>query len=197
VIDATILAPSDPLELTLDRSRAILNASRTESAKILGQARKRASRYREKSTERGYRAGFERGEKESSQRCGEVVQSLRALYSTTVDKAQEDVLLVAHRIIEELIDERLRESPELLTSWITRAMAHVRQDIEMTLRYHPRYQENLKDVTACLPRRLTTSMDPTLGEADFAIDTNVGSISFSWRELLRTLNPSGLGERRA
>ena len=190
MIPAAVRPPSEPVELALSSSRAVLNASRLECASLLARARKRAARYREKAKERGYRTGLERGFTESSARCTEAIESLGALYARTIDAAHRDAALVAHRIVEELIDTHLREDPELITRWISRAMEHLKTHQGMTLRYHPRYHETLGHSATHIPSGMTISMDPTLKELDFAIDTNVGAVTFSWRELLRPLKPS-------
>jgi hypothetical protein len=40
------------------------------------------------------------------------------------------------------------------------------------------------------------TMDPGLGQVDFALDTNVGAITFSWRDLLRSFEqPTTEGRR--
>jgi flagellar biosynthesis/type III secretory pathway protein FliH len=190
VIPATVLPPSEPLELALSNSRALLKASRLECANILTRARKRAARYREKAKELGYRAGLERGTAESSARCAEALESLSALYARTVDAAQRDVALVAYRIVEELIEQHLREDPVLIARWISRAMDHLKTHRGMTLRYHPRYHETLGLIATHIPSGITISMDPNIKESDFAIDTTVGTVTFSWRELLRPLKPT-------
>lgn len=190
MIPAAVRPPSEPLELALSSSRALLNASRLECASLLTRARKRAARYREEAKERGYRAGLERGFTESSTRCAEALESLGALYARTIDAAQRDVALVAYRIVEELIDTHLREDPELITRWISRAMEHLKTHQGMTLRYHPRYHETLVRIATHLPSGISTSIDTNLKELDFAIDTNVGAVTFSWRELLRPLKPT-------
>jgi flagellar biosynthesis/type III secretory pathway protein FliH len=139
--------------------------------------------------ERGYRIGLAHAEADSSRRCSETIEALHALYSDTVDKAHRDVYVVAQRIVEELIEERLRENPDLLMQWIARAIALVKSDIELTLRYHPRHHESLKDVTTHIPRATRTYADPSLGNADFVLDTNIGAITFSWKALLATIKP--------
>ena len=121
MIPATLHPPSDSLELAISASRALIQGSRTESANILARARKRAARYREKAKERGYRAGVEQGQRESAIACARMIESLRDLYSTTIDTAHRDASLVASRIVEELIEQHLRERPEVICSWITRA----------------------------------------------------------------------------
>lgn len=197
MIPATLHPPSEPLEVALSRTREIMEASRVQSAKILTDARKRVTRYRERSKERGYRAGFERGLNESALQCARTVESLQNLYATTIETAQRDVSIVAYRMVEELIEEHLRERPEVISSWMTRAIAHVKQTSGMTLRYHPRYEETLHHIASCLPSGITTRLDPTLGEIDFAIDTTIGAVSFSWRELLRSLKPTPSNGRSA
>lgn len=197
MIPATLHPPSEPLDVALNRSRALIAASRIESAKILADARKQATRYREKSKERGYRAGFERGLRESAVQCARTVESLQDLYATTVEAAQRDVSIVAYRLVEELIEEHLRERPEVLSSWMTRAIAHVKQTSSMTLRYHPRYEKTLHHIAPCLPSGITIRLDPTLEEVDFAIDTTIGAVTFSWRELLRSLKPTPSNGRSA
>lgn len=196
MIPTTLHPPSESFELALSTSRALIQASRTESAKILTRARKRATRYRDKAKERGYRAGVEQGQRESALACARMVESLRDLYSTTIDTAHRDASLVAYRIVEELIEQHLRERPEVICSWITRAVEHLKQTSGMTLRYHPRYESTIARGSAQLPVGLTTSMDPTLGAIDFAVTTNVGAVTFSWRELLSVLKRTLPDEQR-
>ncbi|MEN9846886.1 MAG: hypothetical protein RIS36_2033 [Pseudomonadota bacterium] len=187
MIAATLHPSAEPTELALCTSRALISAARTESATILTHARKRASRYRQKAKERGYRAGVELGERESALACARMMESLRELYSTTIVAAHRDARIIAYRIVEELIEQHLRERPETIAHWITRAVEHLKQTSGMTLRYHPRYESTIRRVSSHLPVGLMASVDKTLGAVDFAITTNVGAATFSWRELLDVL----------
>lgn len=187
MIPATLHPSAEPLELALSTSRALISAARTESAKILTHARKRASRYRQKAKERGHRAGVEQGERESALACARMMESLRDLYSTTIVTAHRDASIVAYRVVEELIEQHLREHPETIAIWIARAVEHLKQTSGMTLRYHPRYESTIERVSPRLPAGLVASVDKTLGAVDFAITTNVGAATFSWRELLGVL----------
>ena len=90
MIPATLHPPSESFELAVSASRALIQGSRTESANILARARKRATRYREKAKERGYRSGVEKGQRESAIACARMIESLRDLYSTTIDTAHRD-----------------------------------------------------------------------------------------------------------
>jgi flagellar biosynthesis/type III secretory pathway protein FliH len=164
-----------------------MHATRRESARILAATRRRAAQYRERAKARAYRVALEEGRAESARQCAEVVTLLGKLRSEVVDAAHHEVTLLAHQIIEELIDQRLREGPELLASWITRAVEHLKCQRGMILRYHPRYEAIFNDVAPRIPARISTSSDPSLGNRDFAIDTDVGAVTFSWRELLRPL----------
>ena len=196
MIPATLHPPSESLELAISASRALIQGSRTESANILARARKRATRYRQKAKERGYRAGAEQGQRESAIACARMIESLRDLYSTTIDTAHQDASLVASRIVEELIEQHLRERPEVICSWITRAVEHLKQTSGMTLRYHPRYESTIRRISTQLPAGISTSVDATLGATDFAITTNVGAATFSWRELLDVLKQPPPEEQR-
>jgi len=197
VIHATVLPPSESPELALSTARALIHSSRTESAEILTNTRKRAKRYREKAKERGYRAGMERGLADGALECAKIIESLRELYSSTIDVAHRDAGIVAYRIVEALIDQHLRDRPELIATWIKRAVEHVNTTCGMSLRYHPRYHETICRITAHLPSGIVPSIDSSLGEVDFAIDTNVGAIAFSWRELLSSLKQTSSGAMRA
>ena len=69
----------------------------------------------------------------------------------------------------------------------SQAVEHLKQTSGMTLRYHPRYESTIRRVSSHLPVGLMASVDKTLGAVDFAITTNVGAATFSWRELLDVL----------
>ena len=66
----------------------------------------------------------------------------------------------------------------------------------MTLRYHPRYESTIRRISTQLPAGISTSVDATLGATDFAITTNVGAATFSWRELLDVLKQPPPEEQR-
>ena len=196
MIPATLHPSSESLELALSTSRALIQTSRAEGAKILAHARKRATRYREKAKDRGYRAGFDQGERESATVCARMIESIRDLYSTTIDTAHRDASLVAYRIVEELIEQHLRERPEVICSWITRAVEHLKQTSGMTLRYHPRYENTIRRISTQLPAGIAILVDATLGAVDFVVTTNVGAVTFSWRDLLGVLQQRTAEEQR-
>ena len=196
MISATVLPPSEPLEFALCQARAIIHAARTDGARALAQARNRASRYRDKAKQRGYRAGLEQARTESSRECAAVVASLRSLYLDAAEGARKDLSMITRQIVEELIEQRLREGPDLIESWIARAIEHLKHTSNLTLRYHPRYEEPLQALASRVPRGIAVTMDPGLGQVDFALDTNVGAITFSWRDLLRSFEqPTTEGRR--
>jgi flagellar biosynthesis/type III secretory pathway protein FliH len=114
---------------------------------------------------------------------------------TTLEKARGDVATIAHHIVETLIGEHIRTTPEILESWIQKAVEHLKSNSVLILRYHPRYEETLKRVVETLPATIHPLGDPSLKETDFSIETNAGSITFSWREFLAPLKAESLRTR--
>jgi flagellar biosynthesis/type III secretory pathway protein FliH len=100
--------------------------------------------------------------------------------------------------VETLSGEHIRTTPEILESWIQKAVEHLKISGILTLRYHPRYEEPLKRIVATLPPTIHLVEDPSLREADFVIETTAGAITFSWRELLAPLRTESIkhGEAR-
>lgn len=195
MISATLLPPSHSLELAIASHQEIRKLSRRERAELLRQTRRRSKKYSGKVRERGYQAGIERGRHEGIQECRAILEELRKLYMTTLEKARVDVTTIAHQIVETLIGEHMRTTPEVLDSWIQKAVNHLKSNGILTLRYHPRHEETLKRVVETLPTTIHPVGDPSLKEADFAIETNAGTITFSWRELLAPLRTESIKAR--
>lgn len=198
MISATLLPPSHSLELALASHQEIRKLSRRERAELLQQTRRRSKKYSGKARERGYQAGLERGRLAGFQECRAIIEGLQKLYATTLERATSDVATIAHHIVETLIGEHIRTTPEVLDSWIRKAVEHLKISGILTLRYHPRYEEPLKRIVETLPPTIHLVEDPSLREADFVIETTAGAITFSWRELLAPLRTESIkhGEAR-
>lgn len=197
MISATLLPPSHSLELAIASHREIRELSRRERAELLRNTRRRSKKYSEKVRERSYQAGLERGRHEGIQECRAILEELRKLYITTLEKARVDVSTIAYHIVETLIGEHIRTTPEVLDLWIQKAVNHLRTNGTLTLRYHPRHEETLKRVVETLPTTIRPVGDPSLRDSDFAIETNAGAITFSWRELLAPLRTESIKAREA
>jgi flagellar biosynthesis/type III secretory pathway protein FliH len=195
VISATLLPPSHSLELAIASHQEIRKLSRRERVELLQQTRRRSKKYSGKARERGYQAGLERGRLAGVQECRAIIEELQKLYATTLDKARGDVAAIAHHILETLIGEHIRTTPEILDSWIQKAVEHLTINGVLTLRYHPRYEDTLKRILETLPQTIHPVGDPSLRETDFAIETNAGSIAFSWREFLGPLRTESVKAR--
>jgi flagellar biosynthesis/type III secretory pathway protein FliH len=192
VIPATLRPPSHSLELAIASHQEIRKLSRRERAELLHHTRRRSKKYSGKARERGYQAGVERGRNEGIQECRALIVDLQKLYAITLERARGDVLTMAHHIVETLIGEHIKTTPEILKSWIQKAVEHLRINGILTLRYHPRYEDTLQLIIETLPHTIHPVQDPLLREADFAIETNAGAITFSWRELLASLRTEGI-----
>jgi flagellar biosynthesis/type III secretory pathway protein FliH len=190
-----LLPPSHSLELAIASHQEIRRISRRERAELLQQTRRRSKKYSGKVRERGYQAGVEKGRLEGVQECRVILEELRKLYVTTLDTARADVAIIAHHIVETLIGEHIQTTPEILDSWIQKAVNQLKSKNILTLRYHPRYEDTLKRIVESLSPTIHPVGDPSLREADFAIETNAGNISFSWRELLAPLKTESIKAR--
>lgn len=195
MIPARLLPPSHSLELAIASHQAIRKLGRRERAELLHKTRRRSKKYSGKARERGYRAGVERGRHEGLQECRAFIEDLRKLYAITLERARGDVLTVAHHIVETLIGEHIQTTPEILESWIQKAVEHLKSNSILTLRYHPRYEETLGRIVETLPPTIHPVGDPSLQETDFSVETNAGAVTFSWREFLAPLKAENIKAR--
>lgn len=188
MISATLYPPDSRPETPVDAYRAALALARRDQATVLQQTRKRSKRYTQKVRQVGYQAGYAQGVAESKAAFLAILQSLRSHYQNAVDQAREDVMTVAHHIVEHVISSYVERHPQLLRDWITDALSRLQHTRGLTLRYHPRYHDLLQPFLDESKDIMKSLRDPSLGERDFSIQTDAGEISFAWREMLRSLS---------
>jgi flagellar biosynthesis/type III secretory pathway protein FliH len=188
MISATLYPPDSRPETSIEAYRAALALARREQAEVLQQTRKRSKRYSQKARQAGYQAGYAHGVAESKGEFLAILEGLRAQYQNVVDQAREDVMTVAHHIVENVISSYVERHPQILRDWITDALSRLQHTRGLTLRYHPRYHVLLQPFLEESKDLMKSLRDPTLGERDFSIQTDAGEISFAWREMLRSLS---------
>ena len=188
MITATLHPPRHTPETTLETYRYVLKLARREQAELLNRARKRSKTYSRKARESAYKAGFAEGLQEGKEQFSGALRAIVTHYEAAVDRATEDVMTVAHQIVEHVIASYLQEHPEQLRQWILQSLESLKHSRCLTLKYHPRYHHLLTPFTQELEGILKTASEPSLGDADFELETNTGAITFSWREMLRTLS---------
>lgn len=196
MIKATLRPPTITAELLVDTHRRVTALARQEQSALLQKARKRGKIYSKKARELAARQGFAKGLEECRSQYADILDKIQNLYSVTVESAKRDVLAVAHRIVEETISSYLQEHPEQLATWVTESLERLKHARTITLKINPRYTSLLSPLLQRYQGTISTIEDPSLEEIDFSVETNIGGLSFSWRELLRPLSkPEYPGER--
>jgi flagellar biosynthesis/type III secretory pathway protein FliH len=196
VITATIHPPSDHAEVALQTYRAVLTLARKEQSEILIRARKRGKAYAQKAREKGYQVGLAEGRKEAKEQFSAALTTIVNHYSAAADQAAEDVIAIAHQIVEHVIASYLQEHPDQLRRWILHAVESVKHARNLTLAYNPRYHDVLSKYAHEFQSVMNVVSDPSLGDTDFALQSSAGGISFSWKEMLRTLSEPASRRRR-
>ncbi len=188
MITATIHPSPHSSEVALQTHRAVLTVARKDTADLLNNARKRSKTHSRKARESGHKAGLAEGLREGQEQFRGALQAIVHHYQAAADRATEDVMAVAHHIVEHLIGSHLQQHPEQLREWILQAVESLKHSRGLTLTYNPRYHDILSSYVHEFKEIMHVVSDPSLGSTDFELRTNAGGVSFSWREMLRTLS---------
>ena len=188
MITATLYPPRPTPETSLETYRYVLKKARKEQAELLIRARKRGKSYARKARESGYREGLARGLQEGKEQFSEALRGLVTHYERAIDRATDDVMAVAHRVVEHVIASYVEEHPQQLRQWILQSLENLKHSRGLTLTYNARYQNLFAPFAEEFERILHTVSDPSLRDVDFILETDTGGITFSWREMLRTLS---------
>lgn len=188
MITATIHPSSNLPEAALQTYRAVLKVARKEQAELLHRARRRSKTYSRKARDSGYKAGLAEGLREGQRQFCAALRALVTQYDSAADRAREDVIAVAHQIVEHLIGSYLQQHPEQLREWILQSVESLKHTRGITLTYNPRYHDILSPYAQEFEGIMHVVSDPSLGNTDFELKTDAGGISFSWREMLRTFS---------
>jgi hypothetical protein len=186
-ITATLNGPTSPSELAFDGYRSLLASARSERARLLTSARSRARSYSKKIRLAAFNQGYHEGLTAGGEACRSAIDALRKHYIAALEVASSDATIIAQQIVSSLIDGWIERNPETLTAWIERALEHLRDVRPLTLRYNPRYHDTIGSCARSCDPTIRLERDQSLGERDFSLDTPLGGVSFSWRELLRSL----------
>lgn len=196
MITASIHPPSNHSEIALQTYRAVLIVARKEQTEILLRARKRGKTYAQTAREKGYRVGLSDGMREAKEKFSSALTTITAQYSAAAERATEDVITIAHQIVEHIIASYIQEHPDQLRQWILQAVESIKHARNLTLAYNPRYHDLLSSYAHEFKDVMNVVSDPSLGDTDFALQSSAGGISFSWREMLRTLSEPASRMRR-
>ena len=186
-ITATLNGPKSPSELAFDGYRSLLASARSERARLLTSARSRARSYSKKIRLGAFNQGYQEGLREGAEACRSAITALREHYTAALEVASSDATTIAQQIVSTLIDGWIERNPETLAAWIARALEHLRDVRPITLRYNPRYHDAICSCAHSCDPTIRLERDHTLGDRDFSLDTPLGGVSFSWRDLLESL----------
>ncbi len=174
IIDST--APSE-LCLSIIRGRLNLACRLAESHKTrMKQILARYSNWiRRISYQRGYEAGLAAGKEQAAT----LLHKIEYAYDTTIESAHSDILRTAHELAQHIVDTSLMQHPEVLLQWTNHALAILKRAKTTTLRYHPRIEPALLQVTSNLPQHVRIIPDPSLSSSDLTIECESGAVEFS------------------
>jgi len=185
MITARLHSTTPAPELLIECYRKVREEGRVESSFLLKQARKRARSYGRHARMVGHSAGLAQGEQESRERYQELLRRIEAMYQDALKAAQRDALLQAYQVTESLLAESITLHPAILERWIQLAIERIPLSSNITLEYHPLYEEALTRLNGSLPANIKAQVNAALGTTDFRLRTELGSIECSWRDFLR------------
>lgn len=180
------LRPSPPApELLLECHHRLQTEARVERAALLKQARKRARGYARHARLVGHKAGLADGAQESRKIFERVLEKLEKTYHEVADRARHDAFIQASLIAETLVGDYVTLNPEIMKGWLDGALEHFSSSAALVLCYHPQHEAVMTLLKGSLPTGIKIQMDPSLTHTDFSLQSDLGSIECSWREVLR------------
>lgn len=184
MIKSQLLPSRIPAECAATVYRAIMRDGRGAIAAQMLAARKRASSYARRLRAKGYSAGYEDGIRAARRDCEHALLQLRKAYSDAIAVATGDVQSLTYQLAEKLVDRAFLEKPEVLLSWLERALTLLKRSRALSIHYHPRYEHIMKLISSYLPPAVSSVSSDTLGELDFRIEGERGGVACSVRDAL-------------
>lgn len=171
--DVTVRTFKDTVRL----GRQVLSEERRRS-------RQKAHRYAKHVRQRGFSKGYQEGLAAAQSECAAALHALRSCYEDALIAARDDTHALATSLATRIIDSTLLERPEVLLAWIQESLQLLKRSRNLTISFRPRYFDVMQQIAAHIPQGITAQVDPTLTDADFAINGDSGGIEFSWRNAL-------------
>lgn len=161
---------------------SLLLSTHGEIRRSYATLRKRYSallrRARKGAFQRGYSAGLSAGRN----RIEVALRDLGNAYTTVLDGAKDDCRLLAQALAAQIVGTSINERPEILLSWLDRAMTIMKHSQPRVLRYHPRLAAVIQSLHSLIPAQLELIPDSSLEQTDFRLESETGGVECQWRE---------------
>jgi flagellar biosynthesis/type III secretory pathway protein FliH len=179
MIRARIIPPRAPQDLTLSVVKEHLRHAKSLANSHKFNARRVIERYSNWARRTSYQRGYEAGLAAARNDVSELLTEMRRAYDTTLEMAHLDVLETSRNLAQHIVDTALMEHPDILMGWIQQALAVLKRSRVLILRYHPRLEETIKQLSPKLLEQVQLVRDSTLTSIDLSVHGDSGGIEFS------------------
>ncbi|MFC7392549.1 flagellar assembly protein FliH [Scopulibacillus cellulosilyticus] len=196
--DEYALAASPLLKKAHDEAQEIITKARLEYDQIQKNIQEQEEAFKEKCKavyrkhcERGYDDGFNHGKKEGKalykekiDKANRIISCAEAAYGDYLSRAEPDILSLAVRIAETIINTALEEKPECWMSLVKKAVAGVKEQDAIQITVPPKWFElvisHQKELLSLVRgARLQIFADEQLEEHMCYIETPFGKLDAS------------------
>lgn len=184
MIRAKLIPPSARPEIAVDVLYAALHRAHSQAKERVAMTRRKCAKHHRLTRRRGYAAGYRSGLLAATQEMRSAIEGITSTYREAVELAKVDITSLARAFAVRVIERNLREDPEILQSWIHSAVTLLGSSRTVALVYHPRYSAILERLSLQLPPHITLSTSQELGDADFVLSGDNGSLEWCWRKAL-------------
>jgi flagellar biosynthesis/type III secretory pathway protein FliH len=184
MIRAKIIPPSARPEIAVDILHAALHRAHSQAKERVAMTRRKCAKHHQLTHRRGYAEGYRSGLLAAAQEMRSAIEGITSTYRDAVELAKVDITSLARALAARIIERNLSEDPEIFQSWIHSAMTFLGSSRTVALVYHPRYAPILERLSVQLPPHVTLSASQELGDADFMLSGDNGSIEWCWRKAL-------------
>lgn|GEM_PF-5613927 len=182
-----LLSSMRPSSLVAEHCTSLLLNTNTEMHRSQVALRKKCATLLARARRRAFKRAYSRGMSAGVARIEAVLVELSSAYAVVVDGAKTDCRLLAESLAAQIVEQSIKEHPEILMSWLDRAISIVKDSHQIVLRYHPRLLPLIQHFERHCTTHLRLIADPALKNTDFRLECESGGVECSWREKISTL----------
>ncbi len=200
-----------------EEARRIVAQARQEAEGIVAAAREQAAAIEKEAEERGYAAGFARGEEEGREpflaKAAALARVLEAVGRHRAEVHQQwlaDLRHVVLAVLDRVVAHEVSVNPRVITACLRRTLAYVAEGSRVEVRLHPEDFQRLRQAALADPglladiERIDLVEDPSLEVGDCLLETGFGEVDGSVPGFWQRLRPvveqaflAGLAEEAA
>ena len=170
---------------------------RAQTAKRIKETRLTAAYRLRKLKKRAYRQGYSDGLNSIRNELSLLLKQAENLTSSSIDNAEEQCIVIALAVAEEIVASSLADKKELLSSIIKRSLRELNNEFKIMLEVNPAQQDMIsKSLTSLAKDKICVKINNEIPSDCANIKTSTGTIEINWNHHLDLIKQRIVGAGR-